>query len=128
MEAATFRSHFPEFASETLYPPTVVTFWSGIAEKLVIEERWDDLYDHGVELATAHYLSLAAGDQRQAAAGGIPGNSTQGAITSQAVGGVSVSFDSSSALETDAGHWNATTYGRQFIRLARMIGMGGYQL
>lgn len=128
MDAAEFRSHFPEFASETTYPPAVLTFWSGIAEKLVIEERWDDLYDHGVELATAHYLSLAAGDQKQAAAGGTPGNATQGAITSQSVGGVSVSFDTSSAMEKDAGHWNVTTYGRQFIFLARMIGMGGYQL
>jgi len=128
MDATVFRSHFPEFASETTYPPAVVTFWSGIAEKLVIEARWDDLYDHGVELATAHYLALAAADQKQAAAGGIPGNATQGAITSESVGGVSVSFDTGSAMDQGAGHWNATTYGRQFIRLARMIGMGGYQL
>jgi len=128
MDTTEFRSHFPEFSSETTYPPAVVTFWSGIAEKLVIEKRWGELYDHGVELATAHYLALAAADQKQAAVGGIPGNATQGAITSESVGGVSVSFDTANAMDQGAGHWNMTTYGRQFIRLARMIGMGGYQL
>jgi hypothetical protein len=121
MNLSTFRADFPEFTSTTDYPDALLTFWSGIAEKRVIQTRWDDLYTHGVELATAHYVALAK--QNQAAPG-----AASGLVASESAGGVSVSYDTSAGSLKDGGHWNQTTYGRQFMELARMVGMGGYQL
>jgi hypothetical protein len=38
---------------------------------------------------------------------------------------VSVSYDTAAVTLTDAGHWNATTYGIQFWQLQQMAGAGG---
>jgi hypothetical protein len=123
----TFRTDFPEFADVTAYPEAVLLFWYGIAEKQLIVARWADLYTYGLELCTAHYVALAKQNQMASAAGGKPGNASGGPISSQSVGDVSVSYDTQAGIEQDAGFWNNTNYGKQFIRLARMCGMGGYQ-
>ncbi|MBX9696911.1 MAG: DUF4054 domain-containing protein [Alphaproteobacteria bacterium] len=47
---------------------------------------------------------------------------------SKSVGGVSVGYDSTAQSEKDAGWWNRTTYGQQFIRLVRIFGAGAIQL
>lgn len=127
MDIAQFREDFPEFADVTVYPDATVTFWSGIGEKMLIATRWADLYAYGLELFTAHQLALAANDQKTVAMGGTPGQATE-VKSGKSVGGVSVSLDTAASIELNAGHWNLTTYGRQFIRLARIAGMGGAQL
>ena len=121
MDNSTFRSHFPEFTDVTAYPDSVITFWSGIAEQRIIQRRWEDLYDHGVELATAHYVTLAT---INAAAPGQTG----GLVSSEGAGGVSVSFDTGAVALKDGGNWNQTSYGRMFLELARICGSGGMQL
>ena len=120
MDITTFREDFPEFASETTYPDPQITFWSEIAEKRLIVSRWADLYAHGVELATAHYLTVAA--KNAVSPGGA-----QGLQTSKSVGDVSASYDVQAISLKDGGQWNMTSYGRQFLELARLCGMGGYQ-
>jgi hypothetical protein len=85
------------------------------------------LYNQGLELFTAHNIVLAAGNKASAAQGSIPGQAN-GVLTSKKVGSVGVTYDNTSAMELDAGHWNQTTYGRQYIRLARLLGQGCYQL
>ena len=127
MEIDDLRSNFPEFTDDEVYTDPMVTFWSGVAIKQLKVDRWGDLYDHGIYLCTAHYLTLAVTDQRAVAAGGT-GGGTSGVIINESAGSVSVGYDVQSSIETDAGHWNLTSYGRQFIRLARMCGMGGMQL
>ena len=127
MDVAKFRTDFPEFADASRYTANTVTFWSGIGEKLVSQDRFGDLYTAAVELFTAHNLVLAAGNKAAAASGALPGGAG-GAVASKAVGSVNVSYDTASSLELNAGHWNQTTYGRQYIRLARLIGQGCYQL
>jgi uncharacterized membrane protein len=124
---AQFRLDFLEFGDTTAYTDAVITFWSGIAVLRLDSVRWGTFYTHGLELLTAHYVALARADQLAAAAGGIGGNST-GAISSQSADDVSVSFDSAAGTEKDAGQFNLTTYGRQFIQLARIVGGGGVQL
>ncbi|MFG1260034.1 DUF4054 domain-containing protein [Xanthobacter flavus] len=125
--ATSFRTDFPEFASTGAYPDAMVSFWLGLAGKLLDPTRWGDLLDFGTELFIAHNLALAARDQKAATAGGIPG-SGGGLVVSKAVDKVSVSYDTALAGVEGAGNWNLTTYGTRYIQLARMVGAGGVQL
>jgi hypothetical protein len=126
MDIATFRQNFPEF-TEALYPTPMVTFWSNFGERMVLEKRWGDEKPTGVQLFTAHHLVLAKSNVDSSAVGGLPGQ-TSGPTASKTVGSASISYDTNSTLEENAGHWNMTTYGKQFIHLARMFGAGAYQL
>ena len=127
LDVAKFRTDFPEFADASRYTPAMLNFWAGIGEKVISTDRWGDLYNQGLELFTAHNIVLAAGNKAAAAQGSMPGQSN-GVLTSKKVGSVGVTYDNNSAVELDAGHWNQTTYGRQYIRLARLLGQGCYQL
>ena len=127
LDVAKFRTDFPEFADASRYTPAMLNFWAGIGEKVISTDRWGDLYNQGLELFTAHNIVLAAGNKAAAAQGSMPGQSN-GVLTSKKVGSVGVTYDNTSAMELDAGHWNQTTYGRQYIRLARLLGQGCYQL
>ena len=127
MDAVQFRKDFPEFADTARFPNQQIDFWGGMGEKLISQTRFGTLYTEAVELFTAHNLVLSAQSRTAAATGGMPGGNP-GAVASKAVGSVNVSYDTSSAMEPNAGHWNQTTYGRQYIHLVRMIGQGCYQL
>jgi hypothetical protein len=80
-------------------------------------------YDMGMELLVAHYLVLNK-KQVDAAAAGAPPGVAEGVIASKSVGPASVSFDTQLAGEPGAGHWNLTTYGQRYYRLADMMGSG----
>ena len=121
MDIGQFREDFPEFGDDEKYPDSMVTFWSGIAEARLNQARWENLYTHGLELATAHYLTLAAENAV------MPG-SAPGLAASESAGDVSVSYDTSAISIAGAGHWNQTVYGRQFMELSLMAGTGGVQL
>lgn len=127
MVIATFRANFPEFASTSVYPDAQITFWATLAEAQVVRNVWCDLWSTGVQLYVAHEITLAAQNVQAAAAGGSPGQSG-GIANSKAVGAVNVAYDAATQTEKDAGWWNRTTYGQQFIRLARLFGAGAIQL
>lgn len=127
MDAATFRTQFPEFANTTTFPTSQIDFWSGIGEKLLRPEIWLDLYNQGLSLFTAHHLSIAAQNAKAAASGGVPG-ATTGMVASKAVDKVSISYTASEIAYKGAGFWNLTTYGLQFWNLVRMFGAGGIQV
>lgn len=80
-------------------------------------------YDIGLELLVAHYLVLNKKQVDAAAAGALPGVA-EGVIASKSVGPASVSYDTQLAGEPGAGHWNLTTYGQRYYRLADMMGCG----
>lgn len=127
MDIPAFRENFPEFASTSVYPDAQVTFWATIAEAQVNQNVWQDLYPQGVQLYVAHEITIAAQNVQAAGVGGSPGQSG-GIANSKAVGAVNVSYDAGTQTEKDAGWWNRTTYGQQFIRLARLFGSGAIQL
>ena len=127
MDIPAFRSAFPEFSDTTVYPDEQITFWAGIAELQVRQCIWTTMWTKGVMLYVAHEITLAAQSAKAAAIGGTPG-SQGGIANSKTVGSVSVGYDSTSTSEKDAGWWNLTTYGKQFIRLARIFGAGAIQL
>lgn len=127
MNVAQFRIDFPEFSDAARYSNSMVVFWSDLGEKLNSQDRFGDMWTQAVELFTAHNIVLAYGNVKASAVGGLPGGSS-GAVQSKAVGSVSVSYDASSSMEANAGHWNQTSYGRQYIHLVRLIGQGCYQI
>lgn len=122
-----FRTDLPEFEDALRYTDGLINFWMAAALLRLPADRWDDLLDHGVELFTAHQIALSARAQDAAASGGIPGSGA-GVVASKAVDKVSVSYDTGAATLEAGGHWNLTTYGIQFLQLARMVGSGGIQL
>lgn len=127
MDAAQFRTDFPEFSDTAAYPDSGVTYWLRIAGLLMDTLKWGDLYDVGTELFIAHNLVLERQAQKSAATGAVPGQS-QGPTSSKTVDKVSVSYDTNAGIVKDAGHWNLTTYGTRYMGLVNMIGAGGMQV
>jgi hypothetical protein len=124
---AAFRTAFPEFASKELYPTEMINIWVGLAAAMVSQCIWKNQWNLGVSLYVAHEITLAGQNVKAAQAGGTPGQ--QGGIATQkAVGSVSAQYDAQTTTEKDAGFWNLTTYGKQFIRLARIFGTRPVQL
>lgn len=127
MDIPAFRTAFPEFADTTVYPTSMINFWVTVAEAQVCQKRWKIMWTQGVNLYVAHEITLAAQNTKAAQVGGTPGQ--QGGIaSSKTVGSVTVQYDPQTSTEKDAGYWNLTTYGKQFIRLARIFGAGAVQL
>lgn len=127
MDIVQFRIDFPEFADTARYPTTLITFWATVAEAQVNECAWLLMKPFGVNLYVAHEITIAAQNSATATNGGFPGGTT-GPVNSKAVGQVNVGYDTQQTAEKDAGWWNLTSYGKQYIRLARMFGAGGIQL
>jgi hypothetical protein len=101
--------------------------WSELAIAMVDCRRWRSQTLLGISLYVAHEITLEAQSVAAAKIGGTPGQQA-GQANNKTVGSVTVQYDSASAAEKDAGWWNLTTYGKQFIRLARIFGAGAIQL
>lgn len=127
MDIGKFRTSFPEFADPVAYPSGQITFWATLAEQMVRQCIWKDSWVAGVNLYVAHEITLAAQNAKTASVGGVPGTSG-GIANTKTVGSVTVGYDTTSTAEKDAGYWNLTNYGKQFIRLARIFGAGAIQL
>lgn len=127
MDVQTFRLQYPEFKDEETYPDAMVQLWMDLAKNLLPMDRWQDLYDMGIALVTAHHLVLAIRDQRSAEAGGT-GGAFMGMVASKSVDSVSVSYDYSAVTMSDIGFWGMTAYGLRLMTFARYVGAGGVQL
>lgn len=127
MDAAQFRQDFPEFTDTAKYPDSAVNMWMGLAIKVLPPLVWLDYLDVGIELYTAHNLTIAARNQATAALGGLPGE-VKGPMTGKTVDKVSASYGSGLVALSDGGYYNQTTYGIQLLQLARMVGTASIQL
>ena len=124
----TFRLMFPVFKDSSIYPDSQVGFYILMGAKLLRPERWHDMLREGISLFTAHFLSLdRLASTQPGGMAGIPGTAV-GVINSGTVDKVSFGKDVASVMEDGAGHWGMTTYGMQYLRFARMFGMGPIQL
>jgi hypothetical protein len=126
MDAAQFRTDFPEFADTSKYADAQVDMWLTVAGLSLPTDRWGALLDLGTELFIAHHLVIGARDAK-ASSNGIPGQ-TGGAMASKSVDKVSISYDTTASTIEGGDFWNSSTYGIRFLRLARMMGAGGVQL
>ena len=124
---AQFRQTLPEFTNTEKYPDSLITGWGNIATLQVDPKRWKNQTQLGINLYTAHEITLEMQGISTAAIGGAPSGPT-GVTSSKTVGSVTVQYDTQQAAEKDAGWWNLTTYGKQFIRLARIYGAGVVQM
>lgn len=121
-DVAQFRIDFAEFSDESKYSDGNILFWAGIAEVMLKQERWRELYTQGLSLFVAHNITLASQNTK-----GTPGTFA-GAKQSKAVGAASASYDTASSAMVNGGPWNLTTYGKNLLQLSRMIGVGAVQL
>jgi hypothetical protein len=124
---AEFRQAFPEFSDTAKYPDSMISFWGEVAFQQVVERRWRRMTEKGRYLYVAHEITLASQNYNSGNIGGTPGGSS-GPVNSKTVGNVTASYDTQQTAEKDAGWWNLTTYGKQFIHLARIFGSGPVQL
>ena len=127
MTPASFRASFPEFASTSDYPDSLVNFWLTLSVELVSTDRFGASYEHALGLLTAHNLVMARGNVLASTGSGVPGGAS-GAVASKAVGSVSVSYDNTGSSVAGAGQYGQTTYGRQYMQLVRLFGQGCYQI
>ena len=127
MNITDFRTEFPEFANTTNYPNAQITFWATLAEKQVPQDVWGDVWQYGVKLYVAHEITLAYQNVKISSMGGMPGTSG-GVPNNKSVGQASVSYDSVVTSEKNAGYWNLTNYGKQFMNLVSIFGIGAIQL
>jgi hypothetical protein len=121
---ATFRVDFPEFTNATTYPDTAITWFLNEAAVMMSANRWGQLYNIGMELFIAHNLMLYKRRQDTAALNAYPGLA-KGVIGSETPGQVSLSYDTQVSAEERGGMYNETEYGKEFLRKARIVGMGG---
>lgn len=122
----TFRLHFPPFADTTTYPDGQVQFFIDMSTVMVSPYVWCQMTQMGVELLTAHFLTLQQYMMRGAAGGAVPGMST-GIASSKSVSRVSVSYDQTMGSMEGWGPFNYTIYGRQYAWYAQLVGTGGYE-
>jgi hypothetical protein len=122
-----FRKAMPEFQDPGKYPDSLILGWATFAEKMVDCRRWKSSTLLGIRLYVAHEITLESQSIAAAAIGGTPGQQN-GVVNTKTVGSVTVGYDTQSVSEKDAGWWNLTTYGKQFIHLARIFGAGCVQL
>lgn len=128
---AEFREAFPQFTEDN-FPDGRAAFWLSAASKRLDPDRWGDLLAEGMCLFAAHNLTL----ERAAslAADGTGGmDAAGGPVTaeSKTVGSVSLSKTRSggaASVYANAGHYNDTSYGKQFYELLLIIGAGGLQV
>ncbi len=121
---ADFRTNFPEFANVTNYPDSEVQFWLNLAAKLLLAERWGDILDEGTQLFIAHNLAL----ERAATVGGAVPGLNLGLVASKTIKDLSITYDTKAGIDAKDGQWGLTTFGRRFLWLANMVGMGGLQV
>lgn len=122
-----FRQLFPAFTAD-LYPDEAVEVRIALGEHFLSDRLWkpETVRNQAVGLYTAHYLSAYG----SAAAGGsgTSAGSGMGVVSSKSVDGASISYDTGSTTEANAGFWNSTPYGRELWQLMRVFGAGAIQL
>lgn len=119
--SAQFRIDYPEFATIATYPDSAVNYFLTLAYQLLNADRWNTQLDMAAELFVAHNLVLEQRASLESATGQVPGSMT-GPISNKSVDKVSIGFDTGSAANKDAGHWNLTIYGNRLYRLMKMFG------
>jgi hypothetical protein len=127
---AEFRAFWsPIFGADDTgpYKDAWIDTYITVATILMNSGRWQTLYQTGMQYLVAHYITLFKKAVDDANPGGYPGLA-RGTINSETPGTVSVSYDTALSGEEGAGNYNLTQWGQQYIRCARLIGMGPIQL
>lgn len=119
MTPATFKTRFPEFASET--DPRIQFFIDDAAPFFDVE-RWDDLYEIGIAYFVAHELSLS---NARIAAGGAAAADDETSVTA---GDLSYTRSAMLVAAQSENEYLKTAYGQKYLKFSKRIGKGGVAL
>lgn len=135
--SADFLSFFPQFSgvctpadenTPAQVPDALLQNFIARASATLAYNKYRDNWAYCMGLYIAHNITLfLAASQSTTATGIVNGAEPVKPIASEAVDGVSASYDTSAASQ-DAqgwGMWKTTTYGQQLIAYAKLAGMGG---
>lgn len=126
--AEKFRADFDEFSDPSRYPDSIISFYLGLADTALDQDKHGDQFIYLCELFAAHYVELRGKAKAGASVSGAVNSSGGGVLSSKSVDKVSASYDTSGIVNPDAGFWNNTGYGREFYWWWSMFGAGGRQL
>jgi hypothetical protein len=90
--------------------------------------RWGCLATMGMELITAHFLTMQGYFLALNKGMTYPAGMAMGIPTSKSVSKVSVGSDIASFMMEGGGPWNYTIYGQQYLWWADLAGTGGYEV
>lgn len=121
LTVAQFRDSYPVFGNAAEFPDSQIEYWLQEGSNMCDANRWGNLLALGVGFFTAHYLTIMKRLNMSGA------NGQAGLVLSKTVGKASVDYDTTATAVKNAGPWNATTFGQNFIEYARMVGSGGWQ-
>jgi len=129
LTAQQFRAEFPAFDTGK-YTNESITFWINQAINnpngpIIDPCRWGQFYDLGIRLWIAHNLTIYGDVEHRERVGS--GGLATGLISNRSVGPGSVGYDVRAGFEDNAGNYNLTIYGQQFLRYLRMAGAGPIQ-
>ena len=127
MDQATFLATFPEFDDVSQYPAAMVAFYLNLAVLRLNPLVWEESYDYGTALYTAHCLAIARRRAIAAKRGLMPGQAS-GPIAGKTVKDVSITYQGLISSLEGAGNYNLTDYGTQFWELVMIKGQGCIQL
>jgi len=114
MTPTEFKLKYPQFAA---VDDARVQLFLDDSALLLSEECWGDLYNKGIELLTAHELTLASVTDGAAISAGISSNTTQ-----KKAGDVSVGKDASLIAAENENPYLRTTYGQSYLYYLRIVG------
>ena len=120
-----FYRFIPEMSNPDAYPTEMVKIYVRMSASELSEKRWGDHYAFGVALLTAHRLCIRA--QAINADGTINADAGRG-IASRSIGPASLTYYSTSSDTGDDAYYSSTWYGREYLRLAKIMGIGLLQL
>lgn len=127
MDVAQFRLDFPEFADDDVYTDGMCEFWSGLGEQMNSLDVFGSVYNKLIELFTAHNISIQAKNIAVTDVGGVP-TGDGGALSTKTVGSITMEYDTASSSVLDAGDFNLTSYGRQYVMIRNMFSCGVMQV
>lgn len=117
-----FLRAYPQFS---ILGTSVVDAWVGIAHQCVKYSLWDKTWELGMGLFIAHFLTLYQQTIEEDLVNPVLSKGlSRGLITSESVGGMSVSYDLSSFTnEFDGwGTFKQTIFGQQYVHFLQMMG------
>ena len=122
-----FLTMYPQFKD---VPEVVRKAWLKMAMNCLQYDRWNDLWEMGMGLYIAHFLTLYLQSSTPEGASTqqiINAGLSRGIATSKSVADMSVGYDFGPVASESAGWgtFSQTVYGQQFVQLAKVAAMGG---
>ena len=117
-----FLMAYPQFSMLDI---SIVDAWVGIAHQCVKYSLWDKTWELGMGLFIAHFLTLYQQTIEEDLGNPVLSKGlSKGLITSESVGGMSVSYDLGSfTSEFDGwGTFKQTIFGQQYAHFLQMMG------